>query len=284
MDYYQILNISQQATNEDIKKAYRKLSKKYHPDMPDGDEDTFKRITEAYEVLIDPQKRKQYDQQFQSDFSYYSNHFYWGNTDYANDFDEYFTHFARSRFNGNKDYRVKLDISLEEGYNGITKTIFNPQGISVNVNIPSGVEHNTIYRYDGLGYIKYFDSNNPYKNYKSSISGDLVVIININNDDIFQLENKDVYTQIEVPWYDLILGGKVEINSFISNETLKFNIPENTKPNIKFRLKNKGYPIQPHSNKRGNFYCLINVKYPELSKNHKEKIKEIKNDVDNKNE
>ena len=282
MDYYQILEVSQEASIADIKKAYRKLSKKYHPDVKGGDEEAFKRITEAYQVLSNPDSKQEYDQRYYSNQTNSDNIWAWESNydNFSSMFDDYFDNYANINY-GDLDYYINMHISLKEAYNGFTTYIKNPRNENLIFKLNPKAQHKDIYIFKNNGYQRK-RGYNPYRPNNSVISGDLIVTIYIDNDDYFTLKGNNVFTEIEIPWYDLILGGKVNIKSFIDNEKLKFTIPEKTKPNTKFRLKGKGYPIKKSNGnlERGDLYCKVDIKYPNLNNDQKEKLNSIKNKIE----
>jgi DnaJ-class molecular chaperone len=294
MDYYQILEVNYQASIDDIKKAYRKLSKKYHPDVKGGDEETFKKLTQAYETLTDPDKKREYDNSLrqsenifsESNFSH-NEWYYETHDDFASMFNSMFDH---ANYNNDQSHSAGLDddvylhVTVSEAYFGLQTYVKNSQNENVIVNIDPCTQNKTIYKIPQSG-TKRSVGFNPYRSNNRTIQGDLFVHICIDKEDKFSLKGHDVYTQIEIPWYDLLLGGKVQVQSF-TGETLKFTIPENTKPYTKFRLKNKGYPfskkVNLNNSQSGDLYCMVNVKYPEMTENQKDKINDIKEQIDKK--
>lgn len=295
MDYYQILNVDYQASIDDIKKAYKKLSKKYHPDVKGGDEETFKKLTQAYETLTDPDKKREYDNSLKQSENIFSestfSHNQWFyehemHDDFATMFNSMFdnTNYKNDQsHSAGLDDDVYLHVTVGEAYFGLQTYVKNSQNENIIVKIDPCTQNGEVYNIPQSGK-KRTVGFNPYRSNNREIQGDLFVHVRIDKEDKFSLRGNNVHTQIEVPWYDLLLGGKVQIQSF-TGENLRFTIPENTKPYTKFRLKNKGYPFKKNdsNNKQsGDLYCIVDVKYPEMTEKQKNRIADIKKQIDKK--
>lgn len=261
MNYYELLQVEQSATQEKIKKSYRRLAKIHHPDGPSGDESTFKKIAEAYEILSDDQKRRRYDIELQGGFQNPWNEFFQkGGSSFADMFDNVFSEQAKG-----DNINVRLNLSYEEAYNG-TSHLLNLGHTSINVNIPKGA-------YDGMK-LKISEKGRPHPINKSAPPGDLILNIHINPDPDIILRGSDIYVDVEVPFYDMILGGEIEVKTPFYK--LKVNIPPNSQNNKILRISGKGFPIY-RQNSYGNLMVKLNMFNPQLSEGQLELIKKIKN-------
>ena len=209
-NYYDVLGVNKTATQNEIKKVYRELCKKYHPDKHGGDDTKIKEINEAYSVIGDEQKRKEYDAQ-NSGFN--------------------FDGFGNGGFNfGNfqlaSDIRVTIKISLEEAYSGCKHPI-SINGKIFAVDVPKGTPNGKILIIKGLGKSGYDIYGNPK-------TGDLIVTVNVQNRDNLTLNSNGVLEVLYVvDWIDAILGGEDEIDLF--DKKVKIRIPKFT--------QNGGYTI-----------------------------------------
>jgi curved DNA-binding protein len=297
-DYYKILGVDKNATKDDIKKVFRRLAKKYHPDKNPGDkvsEEKFKEVTEANEVLSDPEKRKKYDQlgsnwkQYQnagSEANYGYRNYQQGNqgngTSYSGNFDELFgnvggfSDFFESFFGGRtnyskqshprkgKDYEASLSISLEEAHHGTEKE-FTLDGKKIRIKITPGIEHGKKLRLKHQGS----------EGISGGEKGDLYINIKIENHAHFERNGNDLYCNLDVDLYTAILGGKKPLKT-LDGKTINVNIPPETESDTSFRIKEMG---MNHSNKpglRGDLFVKINVKIPKhLSSKEIELFKEL---------
>lgn len=226
MDYYNILGINKNATQEEIKKAYRKLAMKHHPDRG-GDNTLFQKINEAYNTLGDPQKRAQYDSPQPQGFNFN----FGGGA--PNDINEIFSHIFGQRghnpFNQSNEpiYRTRVGISLVEAYNGEEKMLQmqTPSGTKViKINIPKGVYSGHKIRYNNV-----IDK------------GVLIVEFVITPDLRFERKNDDLYSNLPVSVLDLIVGTKVEFTT-ISGKKLEVNIKPQTQPHMQLKIPKQGMP------------------------------------------
>jgi curved DNA-binding protein len=274
MDYYKILEVDKNASDEDIKKSYRKLAMKYHPDRNKGNkesEEKFKLITEAYRTLSDPQAKREYDNQISGKVNA---HFY----SKGNNFDDYFssdlneifnTMFSRQNmfddgwghreqsFASNSRSRYKVSISFWESVLGASKnfTVLNrfKQKEDFTIKIPAGIEDGTTIQVQ--------------------LSNEIILIdINVKQDPYFERKGLDLYTEIELNLGLALLGGKINLPHW--NTTYEVNIPENVQQGQLLRLTGAG--IKQGLN-IGNLYLKCKIVSPKkLTKKQKEIIAEFK--------
>ena len=266
-DYYQILDISRSASDEEIKKAYRKKAMQFHPDKNPGDkkaEEQFKSITEAYQVLSDTAKRRQYDQFGSSEdlFGHATGGFR-SQRDFGPDMHEAFGDifgdlFGQSQRRARKgaDLRYTLRLSLEEAAKGVDKTIHfmrHRQGQSVEaklvVKVPAGVLADQKLRLAGEG-----DDAGV-----GSRTGDLYVHIELLEHPLFRLDHQDIVLDLPISFVEALKGAEVEIPTLTSKVALK--IPPGTTSGGVLRLKNKGYP-RPHGAGFGDKRIRVLVDVP----------------------
>lgn len=274
-DYYSLLGVAKTASDSDIKSAYRKLAKKYHPDAnPDNPEaeTKFKEISEAYETLKDPQKRAAYDQFGTADPR--AQHGPFGGSSRTNRhgfhehmfndqkiFEDILRDMGINGFRGgfqqrpmNPDIVVQMNISLEVAYFGheIEPTIQFPDNSkkSLKVDIPKGVETGMMLRLKGVGI-----SDNA-----NASPGDVKVKIIINNHPLFLREKADLYMEQTISFIDAIKGTSLNIKH-LDDKIIKVNIPAGTQPNTKVRVQGKGMPIL-NTDHYGDLYINVKVSIP----------------------
>ena len=280
IDYYKILDLKKDASTDDIKKAYRKLARKHHPDLNPNNEEAnkkFQQINEANEVLSDPDKRKKYDKygkdwqhadqldaqeqqrrQYQSQGSGYGG----GGSGYSGGFGgEDFSDFFSSMFGGGggrssrnspfkgQDYNADLQLNLVDAYTTHKQTL-TVNGKQVRINIPAGVENGQKIKLAGYGAPGI--NNGP--------PGDLYIKFNISDHPRFKRKGNDIYIQEEVDLYTAILGGEKIVETL--NGKVKLKIPEGTQPDTTLRLKGKGFPIYKKEGQFGDLYVKWQVKLP----------------------
>ena len=296
-DYYKILGVKKSASDGEIKKAYRKLAMKYHPDHTKGDkasEEQFKKISEAYAVLSDKEKRKQYDtfgsDGFQQRFS---------QEDIFRDFDlgdilkEFgfgsgapfssggrgmrFSFGGSNPFNGyqrsqrtpskGSDLVYELPLTLEEVAKGSSKTVsFQHQGRTENitVKIPKGMISGKKLRIAGKG------ESSPY----GGPSGDLFIQTKVVKHPVYKVDGYDLYIDKEIRLSEAILGSNITIPS-LGGKELSLKIPQGTKHKTKMRLSGHGLP-KMHDKGQGDLYVRIHVNTPKkLSKEQKKLIEQL---------
>jgi curved DNA-binding protein len=301
-DYYKILGIGKNATTDEIRKAYRKLATKYHPDKNPGDKNAeakFKEINEAKQVLSDPEKRKMYDK-FGADWKHYKDTGERGDFDWSKyprqdsgqertyyyqgrgDFDDIFgnegfsdffqTLFGKgfrgsqtgySRIQRGEDLRSELSITLEEAYHG-TSRIFELQNQKIKLNIKPGIADNQILKLAGKGAPGY--NNNP--------SGDLYITVKITPNNRFRREGTNLYYDLLIDIYKAILGGKVVVPTLAGR--IKVDVPRGTQNGKLLRLNGQGMPIS-NDNKKGDLFVKVLVQIPvNLTNKEYEMFKKLK--------
>jgi curved DNA-binding protein len=292
-DYYKILGISKTASEEDIKKAYRKLARKLHPDLNPNDKDAnkkFQQINEANEVLSDPEKRKKYDQygehwenaeqfekanqtgagaggrqrrQTESSFSEFGEGSDFGGGQYSDFFEQMFGSGARStKFRG-QDYQAELRLSLNDAAKTHSQTITVNEK-NIRITIPAGVEDGQVIRLKNHGA--------PGAN--GGPHGDLYITFRIEPDPVFKRVGNDLYITINLDLYTAVLGGEVMVDTLDGKIKLKIN-PE-TQNGTKARLKGKGFPVYKQEGSFGDLYVNYNIEIPQnLTPRQKELFTEL---------
>ncbi len=302
-DYYKILKVSKDASQKEIKKAYRKLAAKYHPDKNPGDaaaEEKFKRINEAHEVLSDTEKRKKYDslganwqayQQGGGDWRQYQrrpgggqsfyfegdpSQFFGGRSEggFSDFFEMFFGNQGggagarrgahRSGFPG-QDVEAEMQISLLDAYHG-TRRVFEVDGRKMRIQIKPGA-------YDGLR-LKLSGKGRPSPT-PGGPNGDLYIIIRLLPHARFELRESDLRTEVKVDLYTAVLGGKIEIPTMTGN--LSIQIPAGTESGKVLRIKGKGMPPYGRKRKQGNLLVKIKVQIPkQLTREESNLFKELR--------
>lgn len=244
MEYYNILGVSKTATQDEIKKAYRKLVMEHHPDKG-GDINKFTKVQEAYEVLSNPSKRQEYDSPQAARYSSYTTF----SENFGEPFEEFFANFYKKEFRNQKQiFRTVVHIGLAEAYNGGTVTIHvaTPNGASpVQIKIPKGIFHGSQIRYENV-----IDANTT-----------LIVTFAINNRTKFERVDDHLYCEVKVSVLDLIVGTTIEFDT-ISGKKISVNIPPKTQPNQKVRVAGHGMPIG-ETGLYGDQFLLINAFIPD---------------------
>ncbi len=283
-DYYKVMGLTRDASQDEIKRAYRKLARKYHPDVSkESDaEAKFKELGEAYEVLKNPEKRAAYNQlganwQGGQDFNPPPNwdegfEFKGGgfSDDKATSFNDFFEHlFSQSGHQDHSkahhtvnasgsDSHAKIHIDLEDSFHGLTRNIslsapeLNPQGQlqvkhrSLNIKIPKGIKAGQ--------HIKLTGQGNPGVN--QGKPGNLFLEIVFNNHPLFRLVDTDIYMDLPVTPWEAALGAQITIPTPLGSVDLK--IPPNSKQGGKLRLTGRGLPTQVP----GHFYVILQLVLP----------------------
>jgi len=300
-DYYKILGVSRSAAPEEIKKAYRKLAMKYHPDRNEGDkaaEAKFKEISEAYAVLSDGEKRKEYDRFGAEGFERrFSQEDIFRDVDFGSIFREFgfggggrgqhvFSQmfgggmgkghpFSASfdRFSGRphavkgQDLVYELSLSLEEAATATSKIVSYSEGGNqekVSVKIPAGISTGKKLRLQGKGQA----------GAHGGPRGDLYVLIKVAEHPLFTREGDDLHLTREIKFSEALSGTEIDVPT-IDQKTLRLKIPPGTQCNAKFRLKGYGMPHM-HGTGNGDIYVKITPAVPtKLTKKQKALLKDM---------
>lgn len=262
---YETLEVNENASADEIKKAYRKLARKYHPDVNKDPkaEEKFKEINAAYEVLSDPQKKQQYDQYGDSMFGGQNFSDFARNQGGGVDLDEILRQmfgggaagFGRSNFGGgfgfdapDLDTNAQITIPFEVAVLGGKRNI-SLNNDSFDIKIPEGIEDGQRIRAKGKG-----------KSYQGQ-RGDLILKINISPSNEYEREFDNLIKYFDLPLKTALFGGKVEIKTIHKDITLK--VPQNTKQNQKFRVKELGV-LNRKTKVRGDLYLKANIILPKV--------------------
>ena len=268
MNHYDTLGVDRHATQEDIKKAYRKLAKEYHPDKSVGDDTKFKLVAEAYDVIGDESKRHAYD--VRGSGADFFGQFHDSNTNLSDIFDQMFGGAQQTQQRG-MDVRVEMHVSFMEAMNGLDKK-FTVNGNQINVSFKPGLKTGQKFRLSGKGQPHPYNSNLP--------AGDLVIHTNVEVNVNFILQGDDIWIEHNLPWYDIIYGCKIEV--WTPDGLISVSVPAKSHPGKTLRIKDKGYPVYG-KNRRGSLLCRINATYPELNDESLEYISKIKQNQENSN-
>ena len=293
IDYYKILGIDKTATDADIKKAYRKLARKYHPDLNPDDkeaEQKFKEVNEANEVLSHPENRKKYDQygenwqhseefekaqqqrQYQRStgqqggfggFEGFS-----GGGDYSDFFESMFGNRAsggRSRtaaFKGG-DYNAELHLDLKDVYT-TQKRELTINGKKIRLTIPAGVENGQVIKIAGMGA----------EGINGGPKGDLYLTFTIENKTKFKLDKHNLHSTVDLDLYSAILGGEITVDTF--DGKVKLKVLPGTQNGTKVKLKGKGFPVYNKEGVFGDLYITYQIVIPtQLTEKEKELFEEL---------
>ncbi len=283
VDYYNILSVDKKASEEDIKKAYRKLARKLHPDLNPNDKEAnkkFQQINEANEVLSDPEKRKKYDQygkdwqhadQFEQQRQQQRHQ---GGQQFGGDADGDFSSFFESMFGGGsgrsrqtkyrgQDYNAELQLSFTDAMETQQQTL-TINGKNIRVTIPAGIDNGQILKLKGHGAA----------GVNGGPAGDLLITFVIGNHPTFKRSGSDLYTNAVIDLYTALLGGDTTIDTLNGKVKLKVN-PE-TQHGTKIRLKGKGFPVYKKEGESGDLYITYDVKLPtNLTEKQKELFTEL---------
>lgn len=301
IDYYKTLGVDKAASQDEIKKAYRKLARKYHPDLNPNDKEAnkqFQQINEANEALSDPEKRKKYDEygehwknaeQFKQQKQSQGRQSYQGtgnpfgrssgaSGDFGGNFESGdFSDFFESMFGSaagrqggrqtkykGQDYQAELKLNLFDAFKTHKQTL-TVNGKNLRITIPAGIADGQIIKLSGQGGAG--QNGGP--------NGDLYITFNIAEHPIFKRLNDDLYINKEIDLYTAVLGGEATIDTLDGKVKLKIN--PGTQNGTKVRLKNKGFPVYKKEDHFGNLFVTYMVKTPtELGDKQKELFEELR--------
>jgi len=275
IDYYKLLGIDKTATSRDIKNAYRKLARKYHPDLNPNNKDAkrnFQQINEANEVLSDPEKRKKYDQygkdwqhseQFEKQKQYQKQSSDSRGARYAgSQYDEDFSDFFESMFGGatgagrrrqvkyrGEDYTAELQMELIDAYKTHKQTL-TVNGKKIRITIPAGIENGQTIKIAGHGG----------QGVNGGPDGDLYIAFSIENHPRFKRLGNDLYTSVDLDLYTAVLGGEITIDTL--DGKVKLRVKPETQNGTKVKLKDKGFPVYKNEGQFGDLLITYSVKIP----------------------
>jgi curved DNA-binding protein len=288
IDYYKVLGLDKNATQDDIKKAYRKLARKHHPDLNPNDKEAhkkFQQINEANEVLSDPEKRKKYDQygkdwqhaeQFEQAKQSRQRSQHFGGEGFAGHFDEgdfsdFFTSMfgdagdfrqQKTKFRG-EDYQAELQLNLTDVYK-THQQVLKVNDKNIRITIPAGVEDGQKIKIKGFG--------GPGIN--GGPGGDLYITFHIINNTEFRRQVNDLYKTVDLDLYTALLGGEMTIETL--DGKIKLNVKPETQNETRIRLKGKGIPVYKKDGEFGDLIVTFKIKIPvNLSEKQKELFEQL---------
>jgi len=294
IDYYKVLNVDKNATEKEIKNAYRKLARKLHPDLNPNDEDAkkkFQEINEANEVLSDPEKRKKFDkygenwqhaeayeqaeQQSGRSRSQYntSGYGFESNAD-SGDFSDFFQSMfggmggaasgrrSQTRFRG-QDFNAELRLNLDDASKTHKQTL-TVNGRNIRITIPAGIENGQTIKIAGHGGA----------GVNGGPAGDLYIKFLIAEDSRFKRDGKDLYATIKLDLYTAILGGEITVDTL--NGKVRLKVKPETQNGTKVKLKGKGFPVYKAENQFGDLYLTYDIQLPtNLTDKQKELFRQL---------
>jgi len=257
MDYYATLGLQRNASDADIKKAYRSLAMKYHPDRG-GDEKRFKEISQAYDFLSDPEKKQIIDlggdpnaQSGGGGFNHNPFEFHFNTGNFGDVFGNF--GFGRQPQRRNRSLNINVEITLEDVLNGrdFTAEVSIPgKNKMINIQIPPGIENGQQIRYEGMG-----DDSIP-----GLRPGDLLVNVIVREHHRYKREGTSLVIDQEVNVWDALLGASIEIQT-LDHKTLSINLPPGTQPDTVMSCKGEGLPNM-RTRQRGNLLIRVKVTIP----------------------
>ena len=287
IDYYKLLEIEKSATADQIKKAYRKLARKYHPDVNPNDEEAhkkFQQINEANEVLSDSEKRKKYDSygenwqhadqfenqkqsQYQGGRS--ASHSDFGGNFDGGDFSDFFSSMfgnqGRSRqqqFKG-QDFNAELQLDLR-AISQTHKQTITVNGKNLRITVPAGIADGQVIKLKGHG--------SPGSS--NGLAGDLFITFKITENPDFKRLNADLYKTVDLDLFTAILGGEITVETL--NGKVKLKVLAETQNGTKVKLKNKGLPVYKKEAEFGDLIISFNIKIPkDLTLEQKEAFEKL---------
>ncbi|HEY6902454.1 MAG TPA: J domain-containing protein [Puia sp.] len=297
IDYYKVLGVNKTASQDEIRSAYRKLARKFHPDLNPNDKEAnkkFQQINEANEVLSDPEKRKKYDQ-YGKDWQHaeafekaqqeagqnrgqrrtYTNRAFDEATGDEEGFSDFFESLfgnatgrsnrsgRRTSFRG-QDYQAELQLSLADAATTHTR-VLTVNGKNIRITIPAGVENGQVIKLKGHGA--------PGPN--DGPAGDLYITFNILEDPRWRREGNDLYAKVPLDLYTALLGGEVTVDTL--GGKVKLKVKPETQSGSTTRLKGKGFPVYKKEGEAGDLYISFDIQLPtHLTEKEKELLNELK--------
>ncbi len=276
IDYYKILELDKGAGTADIKKAYRRLARKYHPDLNPNDKGAklkFQQINEANEVLSDPEKRKKYDKygqewkhadefdkagaqqaQYRQSQGRQSRAEDFSGSDFSDFFESMFGGSSGSRGRGQpkfrgQDFNAELQLVLRDVYKTHKRTL-TVNGRNIRLTIPAGIENGQTIKIAGHGSA----------GVNGGPPGDLYITFSIVNDTLFKREGDNLHATAEIDLYTAVLGGEITVSTF--DGMVKLQVKPETQNGTKVKLKGKGFPVYKREGEYGDLYLTFNVKIP----------------------
>lgn len=294
IDYYNILGVSKDASQEDIKKAFKKLARKYHPDLNPNDPEAhrkFQEINEANEVLSDPEKRKKYDEygenwkhadEYEAQQQQYSRNnggnggfhtSFWSSDGDVNGsgFSDFFEQMFGSHRKGRdgqygyrgQDYTAELHLSLTDAAE-THKQILTVNGKKLRITVPAGVADGQTIKLAGQGG----------EGANGGPAGDLYITFIIDNNTRFKREGDDLYATVPLDLYTALLGGEVIVDTL--NGKVKLKVQEGTQNGSKIRLRGKGFPVYKQDGVFGDLIITYNITIPtNLTDKQKDLLRQI---------
>ncbi|TDD75503.1 DnaJ C-terminal domain-containing protein [Flavobacterium caseinilyticum] len=291
IDYYKILEVDKKATEAEIKKAYRKLARKYHPDLNPNNKEAerkFKEINEANEVLSHSENRKKYDdygenwqhseefekskQQRQYQGQGQQGGFGAGGFGGGGDFSDFFESMFGGRSSGGgprsaqfkgQDFNAELHLNLKDVYT-TQKRALTVNGKNIRITIPAGVENGQQIKISGLGG----------EGSGGGPKGDLYITFTIENHTNFKLDKHNLYATVNLDLYTAILGGEITADTF--DGKVKLSVKSGTQNGTKVKLKGKGFPVYKKEGEFGDLYLTYQIQIPtNLSEKEKELFTEL---------
>lgn len=283
VDYYKVLGLDKNASTEGVKKAYRKLARKHHPDLNPNNKEAhklFQQLNEANEVLSDPEKRKKYDkygkdwqhgeayekaQQTQGHSRHNPNQ--WqnqsGQTFSGEQFGAGFSDFFESMFGGSsgtggnrqqgrfrgQDFNAELRLNLPDVYKTQQQTL-TVNGKNIRITIPAGIEDGQTIKITGHG--------GPGMN--GGPNGDLYITFLIENNTAFKREGNNLYTTVNLDLYTAVLGGDITVDTL--DGKVKLKVAPETQNGTKVKLKGKGFPAYKQEGQFGDLYVAYSIQIP----------------------
>jgi curved DNA-binding protein len=275
VDYYKLLGINKTATPKDIKNAFRKLARKYHPDLNPNDKNAkknFQQINEANEVLSDPEKRKKYDQygkdwqhseQFEKSKQYQgqssnSRGARYSGAQSEGDFSDFFESMFGGAASGGRSRRVKyrgedfnaeLHLDLIDAFK-THKQMLTVNGGKIRITIPAGIENRQTIKIPGHGS----------QGINGGPNGDLYITFSIANHPVFKRLGNNLYVSVDLDLYTAVLGGEITIDTL--NGKVKLKVKPETQNGSKVKLKDKGFPVYKNEGQFGDLHITYTVKIP----------------------